>query len=58
MLIRLHNLELYGDELVGEDEDTEYFIMEYLLDKEHLIYHKAEVFYPETLGSGYYHNLN
>lgn len=58
MLIRLYTLEWTGEDLVGEDEETEYFILEYLFAEEKMVYHKAEVFYPELLDTGYFHNLN
>ena len=58
MLIRLYPLEYMGEELVGEDEDTEYFILEYSFSDDYMIYHKAEIFYPETMNTGYFHNLN
>jgi len=58
MLIRLYTLEWMGDDMVAEDEDTEYFILEYLFNNETMIFHKAEIFYPQTLTTGYFHNLN
>ena len=58
MLIRLYTLEWMGEEMVGEDEDTEYFILEYCFSDEKMVYHKAEIFYPQLLSEGYFHNLN
>ena len=58
MILKQYPLVFMGDEIVGEDDDTEYFIIEYEFDKKHMIYHKAEVFYPESIDTGYFHNLN
>jgi hypothetical protein len=59
MLIRQYSLEWMGDEFVGEDEDAEYYILEYLFANEIMVTHKAEVFFTQLLsGSGYFHNLN
>ena len=59
MVVRLYTLEWTGSDLVAEDEDTEYFIVEYLFDEEHMIYNKAEIFYTRLLSdSAYFHTLN
>lgn len=58
MLIKLYHLQYMGAEMVGEDDCTEYFIVEYCFDDTEMIYHKSEIFYPIITDAPYYHNLN
>lgn len=56
--MKLFTLRYIGEEIVGEDDTTEYFILEYQFLDKYIVYHKAEIFYPESLDDGYFHNLN
>jgi hypothetical protein len=47
-----------GAEMVGEDECTEYFIVEYAFCNEYMMWHKTEIFYPILTDTAFVHNLN